>query len=412
MLRKMVLGLTCCLLTSSLAMAQVKVVKLRRGGSLTGTVRKTDGGYEVTTRLGKVEVAAGEVLLIEDAVTPEDEYLQRLEKIDRENADERYALGEWAMNRNLLRIAAVEFEAALRIDPAHEKAALLLKQVKSRQARARIGSGSSGRAKASKARRDKTQFITPKDINRMRLAELAEGEPIRSVIGKKALEDFLTSIEGSDDVRNDPDFARKFRRRRTPQQLRYILKEVSPGNWGILDGIKLKTDPKVFRVFRRQIWPLVVRNCGTPVCHGAAKGKGQLKLHTSLSDDIAVYTNFLILDMYAKEGKKLIDRGDPMRSLLLEYGLETKDAREQHPCKIKAIFRSLKDRRYRMVEKWIDSLKGPPHPDYGVTFKPPFGPPIEKFDPLEPSGKKKDKPQGPTTTQPTKKPAKKVIRPI
>lgn len=398
MFGKSLLGLVCFLLLTSVAMGQTKVIKLKKGGSITGRITKVKGGYEVTTSIGVVTtVKDDQILSITDIVTPRDEYDKRLKKIDPNSAEDHFALGEWAFRKRLLKIAIKELQIAKKLNPNHEKANLLLGQAKAILA-SRTGPVDPGKKPEVPK---KKKYISKKELNRIRLAELdLELDPperVRVSISSKTIKRFIKLMESSDDFRDDPKSAEKFRRWIPLRQMYYILKEVREDNWKIKDGILVRSDPKVFRVFRRQVWPLLLRSCASSTCHGSPKGQGKLKLYkVSSSDNFGVYTNFIILDMFTRGGKQMINRDHPERSLLLEYGLPRKEAKSRHPGKaiMSPLFRSVKDPRYRKVKAWINSLNGPPHPNYGVDYQPPFGPKKKKPAALKSATSRKSKPSG------------------
>ena len=71
------------------------------------------------------------------------------------------------------------------------------------------------------------------------------------------------------------------------------------------------------------------------------------------NDDIGIYTNFLILDMFqrrlGKEGavERLIDRDRVEKSLLLQYGLGPDRAKTRCGVQDRAVFRSVSDPSHR-----------------------------------------------------------------
>ena len=131
MFRKSLFGLVCFLLLASIVMGQTKVIKLKKGGSITGRVTKVKGGYEVKTSIGVVTmVKDDQILSITEITTPQDEYYKRLKKIDPKSAEDHFALGEWAFRKRLLKIAIKELQIAKKLNPDHEKASLLLGQAR------------------------------------------------------------------------------------------------------------------------------------------------------------------------------------------------------------------------------------------------------------------------------------------
>lgn len=413
-IRKAIIVAVCCLLITSVLYGQTKIVTLRNEGGgiyrITGTLKKVEGGYEITHGLIVTTVADDQVVSIVDVITPEDEYEMRKKRIDSNSAEDRFALGEWAFKKGLNALAVEELKMALELDAEHEKAALLLDQVKLllKEAAERAESEVTTKSAVSPGARKK--MITDRDLNRVRLAEVIPGERVSVTFQNDVLDRFIDSMRTSDEFREDPDgFERNFRGLSSSDKLSYILSKIGPNNWALKDDIIVKSDPAVIKKFREMVWPLVSRSCASATCHGAAKGKGRLKLFSvATNDTIGMYTNFLILDMFISGSNRMIDRDRVNESLLLEYGLPTKEAKRRHPGEVPAVFKNVKDGKYITIRQWIDSLVGPPHPHYGTDYKPPFGPKIDMFDPLEVRPKKPDKP----TTEPAETDTKKKIRPI
>ena len=401
MLRRTFLGVVCCLLACLTAIGQIKVVRLKSGGKVVGTVKKTvkDGKtiYEVTTTIGGVvPVSADKVAGITDQATPDQEYRRRAARIAPNSAADHFELGQWAFQEGMLAIAVKELGIAKRLDPNSDKAAYLYKQAS--EALARRREGGKRVVGKTKGKRKKKWLISKRDMNRIRLSELQSRERTKVAFRKKVVDRFIDKMQSSEDFRENRKFAKAFRKWPAEKRLAYIL-DHAEDDWKILDDVEIRIDPKVFQTFRRRVWPLVAKSCASSNCHGAAKGKGKLKLlPVSTSDSLGLYTNFLILDLYATKNGSMISRDVPERSLLMEYGLPEKLAQAKHPgdkkkAKRSPIFRNTKDVRYVAVRKWIDSLTRP-RPNYNVKYQPPFGPKAVLSDPLKSPKKTGPKPTG------------------
>lgn len=403
MLRRALTVTVCLVAISASAFGETMVVRLRDGRTITGQVEKINDGkeYKITRFVGgrpvmTLTVKVSEVLEMKKASLPTDEYTERLKRIDPNKAEDHFKLAQWAHRKGMLKIAVHELETALKLKPNYERASLLLKQLK-----ARIGSGNGGQieppdngggTKVTPA--DRKGMITERDMNRIRLGELANTalvrksflggpiefrgkEQVRVTFAKNVVGRFVEAMRNDDDFRVDPKKAGDaFRRWSDQDRLAYMLSRLDRADWGMKDDIIIRTDPKSIRTFHRTIWPVLSKSCGSTKCHGAAKGQGKLKLFKIKSNDsLGLYSNFLILDMFAKGGR-MIHRDFPRESLLLEAGLPAREAKWKHPDKAKArpTFQSVTDPRYKAALKWIELLNGPPRPVYGVEYKPPFGP--------------------------------------
>ena len=97
----------------------------------------------------------------------------------------------------------------------------------------------------------------------------------------------------------------------------------------------------------------------------------------------AVYTNFLMLNDLTVGSHRVIDRGKPDESLLLTYLLPRSEVAPElrHPGDVeyKPIYRARTHPRYRLIKKWIESLKHPAE-DYGVHIIEPKQPILDGDD--------------------------------
>ena len=414
MFRRTLTVIVCLLVVSIPVLGEMMKVKFRDGSRpLVGTVKKIDGGkkYEIDVYLGDKRVMTKtvkveDVLSIEKVFTPTEAYQNELKKIDPKDADARFKLGQWAFNKELLKIAVHELETALKLNPKHEGAALLLRQVNAKIA-AGTGAGNGGRPNGGTVTpmtaAERKLMISDRDMNRIRLGELADAayvqknflgqnigfrglESARVSFQNKVVQRFVKSMRDDEDFRVNPKTAGDaFRRWKTPDQFAYIMERVDRADWGIKDDLVVKTDPASIKTFDRVVWPMLAKSCGSTQCHGAEKGQGQLKLfNIKTNDTVGLYSNFMILDMFNKSGR-LINRDHPRESRLLEAALPRDEAKWKHPLKAKAtpLFTGVTDARYKNTLKWIDSLRGPPTPYYGVDYRAPFGPDPNAGNPLK-----------------------------
>ena len=406
MFRRTLVVVVCLLSVSVSALGETMKVTFKDGRRpLTGEVEKIDGGkqYKITVFVGGKPVMvqtvkAEEIRSMVKVTTPTDEYQQRLKKIDPNSALHRFKLGEWAFGAGLLKIAVHELETALKLRPDYETAALLLKQVKARIASGGGNGGTrptNGGGAITSDSAERKLMITEHDLNRVRLGELADApfvgkiflgrriefrgkESARVTPRNKVVSRFVDMMRNDEDFRVDPKAAGDaFGKWKSHEQFCYMLSRLDRSDWAMKDDLVVKTDPSSMRTFHRVIWPMLTKSCGSTACHGAPKGQGKLKLfNIKANDTLGLYSNFLILEMYARDRYRMIYRDHPAESLLLEAALPRKDAKWKHPEKAKAtpLFTGVTDARYKTALTWIESLRGPPRPFYGVKYLPPFGP--------------------------------------
>ncbi len=382
-----VVALGCCLLIAAVAIGQIKRVKVKREGKppqvFKGIVTETRDGYQIETTAGPVVIIAKDkVLSIEDVVTLEDVYKQRLAKIDPKNPRDHFDLGDWALENNLLEIAQKELETALELKPDYEMAALLLRQVaaklRARQPTTRpfvrpIRGFPAGPAGAGGI--DPSWILTDEEISRIRLEELRENDRVVVAFRRDVVNRFIESMQGSGDFA-EREFINTFRRWSPVRKARYILGNIDRNSVSIKDDIIIKSDPRFMIDFRRRVWPTISARCASVDCHGRPTPLGDFALFNIPATNQRIeYTNFLILDRYSKGGRKMIDRDHVGQSLLLQYGLPPAQSQFPHPVDIRTpAYASRTTVDYRRVSEWLESLKGPLHPEYRVILRVPWAP--------------------------------------
>ena len=376
-----------CLLLVSVCVGQTMIVTLKDGRKIIGEVTKTDDGYLVKRKIGKgtasVPVRKDEVVSIEAMVTPEQEYKDRLKKIDAKNPRDRLDLSKWALGENMLAIARTECEEALKLDPEFERARLLLRQIEAKEEKAsgegpkKPGpvkpKGPSGQIPpASKIPPE--WLVTDEDIFKVRLEELTLADRGMGVqFQNKVLDRFIEKRRGRGEFQNR-QFEAIFRSWGRDRQTFFMLSKIDRQEVAMKDDIQIKTNTKFILDFRNKIWPAIGMHCASITCHGSPKGKGGLKLiNVSGRNDKVLFSNFLILDKFSGR-QKMIDRGTPDLSLLLQHALPREIARYKHSEKGKFAppLQDLDAPAYKFALAWIESL-AKPHPEYRVKYVPPFG---------------------------------------
>ena len=299
--------------------------------------------------------------------SPEEQYRERLEKIDPKDPEAHFQLARWAERADLLTIAKKELETALKLKPDYESAALLLKQVEEKLKKR----GDNG--DEVKPPLTKVPLVEDEDIYRIRLEELRKGDVVSVQFRNDVVERFISAMAGRGAFKT-PDADRQFRRLSNVSKALYMLDQ-RPDDVAMKDDILVKSDPGFMKDFRAQAWPIVRNFCATTNCHGGGTPKGGLIFfNVGAGNERADYTNFVILDGVMVRGRRLIDRNNPEESLLLNFTLPEEQARYKHPRKISPAFRQGRSSaNYKRVLKWILSLDGNPRLDYRLKYKPPFG---------------------------------------
>ncbi len=161
---------------------------------------------------------------------------------------------------------------------------------------------------------------------------------------------------------SNSDFARL-----APVQQAYLI--LDEGKRDMRDGVHILSDPPPLLYFRRDIVRALGTGCATSKCHGGHSAGG-LYLYPQADNEAAAYTDFVILQKYARtlNGRRyqFIDRETPDQSLLLQYVLPPEFADLPHPGKsgYKGIVRSRTDQHYKQIYNWISTQLPIPAPDY------------------------------------------------
>ncbi len=380
-------------LVAAFAIPAQQVVICKDGRRLTGEVTKIEDGYRILMKGVTLEIREDQVLKIEDVVTPKDELAKRLEKVDSRDADGYYQAAKWAYDQNLLDETQKILLDVLKLQPDHENATVLLTLVKIRRA----GPAETGTTKATTSMPDETpppldpsNFLKQEDIYRIRLMELNPDDKGSIRYRNDVLNRFIKSMRGTSDFAK-PDDERRFRRYPKVKQVLYILDNTDRENSSIRDDILIEHEPQVMKDFKVRVWPIIARSYASPNCYGGVKVRDGLKLfNVPLTDERIAYTNFYILHTWERGGRKMINRDNPEMSLLLQYGLPKKLAKIPAPDYVPGpIFTSKEDRKYKLIEEWIESLRRPfLSPGYRIDYKLPGQNTVEPEPPAtKPAGK-------------------------
>jgi len=378
MLRSGFFRILVCVLACFLAFGQTKIVVRKGKPSVIGTVEERKDDYVVQTKYGPVLVPKEEVQSIGEYLTVEQEYQRRLAQINSDSPEERFALGKWAFEKDLLEQADRQVRKALELRKDYPRASLLLRHIQAKMSakeprRTEVPGVKPGKRAVPSGDLDPAWLLTDKEIAKIRLAELQSNDRARIVFRNNLLSRFMEQMNAQGRLASTDELA-EFRRWPRPRQANYILETSTREGKDITDDIVVKTESSFMLDFRRWVWPIVARSCATGDCHGAGRAVGGFRLLNMAARTSGVdYTNFLLLDGHEVRGRRMIDRDYPESSLLLQFGLPRDQALHPHPVKIRAAFRDTSRRgNYLRVLQWLEMLKGPPHPSYGVKLRVPW----------------------------------------
>lgn len=383
MMRTAWLGSVAAVLLSSVLFAEPGVVRTRDGSSFEGNVEDQGETVEVTIHGIATVIPKNDVVSIDRVTNIDEELKSRVEKLDPQDVGGRILLAREAFAKRRYDLSRDYLLAALKIDANSRDAADMLEVVDShiRMERAKLENTAAPApapapaTQASPAFTDR-RLLTPADIEAVRRKEIKPGE---TSVRLRFEGDVKKRFADSQSI-PFPDFNLL-----TP--LDQAMRILAAGDDSMKSRVRIMTDPAAIQVYRRQIQPLVLQGCATTGCHGSSPGGGFM-LFTSPDNDLTSYTNFFILQSYARESSeaggvftrpmsyRLINRGQGDRSLIANYGLPPQLSDIDHPPvrgrPIQPIFRNKDDLRYRVLVDWMNLWLNPFEPDYGILYTPPL----------------------------------------
>ncbi len=413
----MVRRLLAFLLTAAavaFASADEADVYLKDGRRLHGDVTETETHVIIRTPAGELPpIPKEQVLRVVRRVTPDGEYRNKVQGLAPDDVEGHYEVARWAMEIERWDLVVKQCQHVLALDADHRNARVLLEHARKQLAEAGEEEPDAADPETGEPADAEEQPAAPlepppklsdEDIKRLKLNELSftggddrirvqfkrvRGEP---ELPRRVAEE-LRGKEGYDAA-----WERDFLRMRNDEQLREII---AATGLKYADRVEISGDPARFNVFRRQVLPMLNRDCLRSGCHGA-NGKGfMVPVGSKLSEEYA-YTVFYLLDSMETRHGPLLNRDMPRDSVLLNYLLPLErgqgaEQRVQHPDvkRFRPAVRSRDDRSYQVALDWISSL-AMPHPDYGLSYElPQF---IRAAPPAEPP--EAPPPQPEPTTQP------------
>jgi hypothetical protein len=252
--------------------------------------------------------------------------------------------------------AAREADRALSLNPNLQDAKILRQVALTRAAAATRTGAATGPGGAPK-------LLTAEQVSALKLAELQGNETgLQGKIDRKTLDLFWNEVvkqqKGGDVSRaaydafmNPANFSGQVAAIRAANLQQYLSK------------VTLTSDPANMIAFKQQVHPFVLANCATANCHGGGNA-GNLRLvrPAAAMNDRILYTNFYTLATYVtKDGERVINRDDPRKSLLLQYGLPKGVAAVPHPGNVR-MPRTLgteKSPEFVGMVEWVRSLTFP-----------------------------------------------------
>ena len=359
------------------------VVVTHTGARYEGDVTERLDDVVVTIRGVQTIIQRGDVASITFTESFDQQFKERLARLESNDIESRIALARWAMEREQYIAARDVLDQVLQIDPNHGEAdelativrgQLRLSMRKPAPAVDRQRSVPATRAVEGATEEPLKRLLSADEVQSLRRAEWRPGDIVRVRVDTRVARQFAQDF-------NRP--WREFGSRRAGDQAQAILQEGTPQHQR---GVQILNDPPVMVEFRRSVQPIILNGCASSGCHGGPNPSTSFALVTPADNETATATNFYLLmtasrrlDAGAATGDggifggasdvRMIDRGRGAKSLLVQYALPAEIAEFDHPPvqNFRPIFQNLSDPRARAVVDWIDSL-APITPDYGFTF--------------------------------------------
>ncbi len=360
--------------------AQDAVVTTKDGGVFTGQVVAEDDTSITLLYSGiKIPIPRVDIAQIQYKQTIEQQYTQRRAQLADDDLDGRYTLAYWLFNQKAYELAKQELVDLGKQFPDDTRVQQLRTIVQARIALRQSASTTTPTthpdATPQLARDTQPASIQPQqhdhrlsqeEINLIKVYEIDLSEEPKVYIPAQVMDDVLRQYAHHPSMPQTASQQAKIRRDLGYKQLAFLFKLKARDAY---PQIKVVDDPPAMREFRTKIHQRYVLNyCGTVLCHGGAQAPNPAMLRLKPNQTNTVYTNFLTLQLAAVDQHETVDRQDPDRSLLLQYGMARPIANPPHPevPGWKPRFPTREDRLYQEIRQWIDML-WKPTPEYGIA---------------------------------------------
>lgn len=360
-------------------------VTLRDGRTITGEFVRKDS-TKLWLRIAGIEtpLSLTDVDRVKQLPSVEVRYEQLRQSIEPKDVAGLVRLSQWLLARQRYALALAEVDRALYADPrdpsALQQKTLVLESWRIADA-SKSGEPAEQDAVAPElapeprqAPNEEWPFLTPEQINLIRVYEVNLKDPPRMFISRDTINRFLDRYAGQGSIPATKEGRDAFIRLRPSRQLEAMFAVRAREFYS---EVRIAENPESFKRLRDDVlrgW--LINSCATTQCHGGAQaGRLQLIPIRPGSDD-AVYSNFLILDRFrTSDGLPLIDYSQPARSPLLHMALDPRVSLFTHPAtegpkRWQPVFRSEKDDKFQRTVAWIRTMFQP-RPDYPVEYTPP-----------------------------------------
>ncbi len=318
-------------------------------------------------------ILRSEIARLEFRKSVKQEYDQRRKALEDKDIGGRYELAYWLVEQNKYQLALSELDQLALQFPDEERVKALrgLVSHKLKTTKPADPVETTPDVAAEKNARNLRGLprnrLTAEQINKIKIMEIDPAKNPNVIIPRQTIATILSRYE--DDEFEDDRKRKRFYDRPGHEILAkmFELEMAYPEIRSLYKDVKIRSDPASIRTFRTQVHrPYVISYCATSRCHGGPHAGKLFLFATRAGRDETAYTNFYILDSYraAKQAEQkfdMIDRHDPGKSLLIQYGRHRDETTTPHPdvpgWRPHAQLRSGGRNRLRdTLVNWIDQL--------------------------------------------------------
>lgn len=306
-----------------------------------------------------------------------DEYYRELKtRIDSDDYEQRFQLGQWAYRRGRLEVAANELELLIDDNPSYEEARKLLRTINAELEMAEVERERPAMTRPERRGPDlapklnPTHLLTDDQVNLLKVYEINLDSPPRVIIPRDVVDQMLNEYAGHELLPATAEGRKLFYRKPYHEILDVMFRLQARHLYG---KIRVLSEPEAFSKFRLNVhrtW--LLNGCATSQCHGGVEAGDLFLFNRGRSNENVVYTNFLILDRLRIREKPLLDYDEPARSWLLQAGLPDNRSINPHPPieGWRPVFRDESDPLFTKAVDWLRSMYIP-RPAYPIAYDPP-----------------------------------------
>ena len=366
--------------------ARQVTVTTTAGQTFTGElVEENADGVTLKIEGVTVSVARADTADVKYGLTIREQYTQRRAELDEQDADAWYRLAYWLFENKAYDLALDELKRMgqrypddariSRLGAVVDAKAKLAEQPPADRPAPRSGERDSPAEPADLPEEPTpthdnqidARTLNDEQINAIKVWELDLDNAPAVTIPRDVIDDFLTTYHGQDGVPRGRAEQARFRVLPGREQLAKLF-ELKARRY--YPQVNVRGDPDEMRLFRTSIHQRYILNyCGTNRCHGGEDFGGLSFVKASPNSEATAYTNFFILHAFETPRWYMIDRSTPEDSLLLQFGMDRRLARAQHPDVDgwRPRFADTESNEYRRIREWIGSLQRPT-PNYGIVM--------------------------------------------